>query len=124
MKRINHRNYICIALLIGIVLWSVFLCRDSYVRLFYSSIDFGLGMVYAIFFMYDWCPVPAVNEIKGVNVESHFPRSWLTLSEDFDVFIKTFFSKDNFINYMIEINPKITLYTRCLCFLRSLWLLI
>lgn len=113
-KNTNHRHYISILFLMAVVAWSYFICRDSYIRLFYSVIDFGIGLVYAIFFMKEWCPVPVVNEIRGVDVTSHFPKTWEQLSEDFDVFIKLFFSKDNYINFMIDVNPKITLYTQLL----------
>lgn len=111
-KRFNHRHVLCWLFLLGVAAWSFFVCRDSYIRLFYSVIDFGLGLVYAIFFMYEWCPIPDVNVIKGVDVKSHFPSSWETLSADFDVLIERLFSRDNFVNYMIEINPKITLITQ------------
>ena len=111
-KRFNHRHVLCWLFFLGVAAWSFFVCRDSYIRLFYSVIDFGLGLVYAIFFMYEWCPIPDVNAIKGVDIKSHFPSSWEMLSEDFDVVCERLFSRDNFVNYMIEINPKITLITQ------------
>ena len=117
MKRINHRHYVSVAILFSLILWSVFVCRNSYIRLFYSVIDFFVGLVYAVFFNSSWCPEPRVNELIGVNVSSYFPTSWITLKEDFNLIIELLFSKDNFLNYLIYINPKITFVTQLLMLL-------
>ena len=39
MKRMNHRHYISVLILSLLILWSVFVCRDSYIRLFYSVVN-------------------------------------------------------------------------------------
>lgn len=111
-KRFNHRHVIAWCFIVLLVLWSVFVCRDSYIRLFYSVIDFGIALVYSVFFLYDWCPIPAVNELKNINVISHFPQSWVALIDSFDVFIELLFTKDNFNNWLVYINPRITLITQ------------
>ena len=111
-SKFNHRHLICIVFLILVILWSVFVCSDSYVRLFYSIIDFGLGIVYAVFFRKAWCPVPAVNELKHVNVSSHFPQDFDSLSSDIRFFFDLFFSRDNLNNWLVYINPKILLFTQ------------
>ena len=113
-KRFNHRHVLCWLFFVVLAAWSFFVCRDSYVRLFYSFVDFGIGIIYAVFFMKEWCPVPDVNDIKGVDVKSHFPTTWESLSEEFDVFFELFFSKDNFTNFIIDINPKVLLITQLL----------
>ncbi len=112
MTKFNHRHILCSLFLVLVALWSFFICRDSYIRLFWSVVDFGLGIVYALFFIYDWCPVPDVNELKGVDIQSHFPQSLEFMREDFDLFFEMFFSKDNFNNYIIYINPKVLLFTQ------------
>ena len=113
-RKFNHRHFICWFFLALVATWSVFVCRDSYIRLFYTGIDFGLSIVYALFFLYEWCPVPALDQIKNVDVVSHFPQSWIALAEDFDVLVELFFSRDNFANWLIYISPRLTTFTQLL----------
>lgn len=114
--KIDHRHYICILFILGLVAWSVFVCRNSYIRLFFSVIDFGIGLVYAIFYKFDWCPVPDVNELKYIDVISLFPKTWSAIGDEFSAFIKCFFSKDNFLNWYIDIYPWLDFFSRLLMF--------
>ena len=107
MKRINHRHYICVTFIALMVLWSVFVCYNSYIRLWETMKDLGLSFVYALFFTEEWCPKPTLNEPSSVDVISLFPQEWAAFLENVDLFWEKFFSLENFIDYLIWLIPVI-----------------
>ena len=109
MKRINHRHYICATFIALMVLWSVFVCYNSYIRLFETARDFGLSFVYVLFFTEDWCPSPNLTAPSTVDVVSLFPEELAQFVENLDVFFEKFFSLENFIDYLIWLIPVINL---------------
>ena len=107
MKRVNHRHFICAAFIALMVLWSIFISSNSYIRLWETARDLGLSFVYALFFTEDWCPTPELTSPSSVNVVSLFPKQWTQFVENLDVFFEKFFSLDNFIDYLIWLIPVI-----------------
>ena len=77
-KKINHRHYIAIGFCVLMSLWSVFVCSDSWIRLYESMIDFGTSLTDLLFYSYDWCPDVTVNTVSTVDVVSLLPRvGWI-----------------------------------------------
>ncbi len=123
-KKFNHRHIIVWLIFVLVALWSIFICRDSYIRLFYSVQDLGISFVYAMFGLEEWCPFPEnLNRIDYINIESRFPISLEELKESVSVFFELFFSRYNFLSWLLVVLPKLMIISQ-LIMLTSLALVV
>ncbi|MBQ8289975.1 MAG: hypothetical protein IJY01_03800 [Clostridia bacterium] len=113
--RFNHRHVYSWLVLAGLVLWSVFICYNSYIRLWESLICFGTSLWYALFFIYDWCPFPwRVNELSSAQVKGFLPSDFESYGKNIEMYFDTFFDKYNFLEFLLEYNSVTLLITRLL----------
>ena len=117
-KRFNHRHIICALFLLGLVAWSVFVCYNSYIRLYESVICFGTSLFYALFFVYDWCPFPdKVNELTAAGVKGFLPKDFENYGKNIKLFFEMFFDKYNFYEFMTSYSSVSILILRLLLIL-------
>lgn len=123
-KKINHRHYIAIGFCVLMSLWSVFICSDSWIRLYESMIDFGTSIADLLFYSYDWCPDVTVNTVSTVDVVSLLPKSWVDIATNLDLFAQLFFTEGNFFGYLLWILPVLQFVCQATCIAALLFFII
>ncbi len=115
LKGINHRHYISVAFCVLLTLWSVFLCRNSWVRFGEGCIDFVNSIADLIFYDFEWCPEPSVNKTSSVRIITLIPQSWVDFATHFDLFLELLFSLENLLNYLLWILPVLQFLSQFSC---------
>ena len=104
-NRLDRRHVVSWAVLLALALWSVFVCRFSYIRLWESLKSFGLSFVYALFYRFEWCPAPIVNELPSLPYYGFFPKDWSVFWRNVRIFFGEFFSYYNFAGFLGDSAP-------------------
>ena len=96
LKKLDHRHYVSFGISIGLVLWAVFFCKESFIRIWESAIDFGNGILNALFYDTSWRPDATVNDFSSVNVYSILPKEFEVFCQNFKLYFEIFFLWENF----------------------------
>lgn len=116
-KRFDHRHIIVWIFFIGVAAWSFFICKNSYIRLYESVIALGTSFVFALFFIYDWCPAPrSVNEASIVTVEAFLPDNFSDMGYNLKLYFDTVFDRDNFVEYLSSSSESSTVILQLLLY--------
>lgn len=114
MKKINYKHYICIAITITFLLISVIVFANSLGRIIESFRDFWYSIAY---YFCKICKIPnninvTVNDISKIpffdfplfkdNPIVLFPVTWESFKTKFVAFFQLFFSKKNFLSYLVS----------------------
>lgn len=95
LKKLDHRHYVSLGISIGLVLWAVFACQASFIRLWEGIRDFGIGLVNALFYESSWRPEASVNQYSSIDVLSVLPKDFEVFVSNFKLYFEIFFLWEN-----------------------------
>ena len=116
MRKISHRHWVNAALSAGMIVYGVFVCRWSWIRLFWTVRDLALavaGYCCTIVGFPDLVP-QTLNETPQVPYAPLLPVDFATLKQYWGVFWQKIFSGENFAAYMVKVGDVALIVSRIL----------
>lgn len=106
-RQLNYRHYVCIAITLGCVAFTLFKFTGSFVRITEALRDFGLSVAYYFCTIFDipYSFTLKVNDFSSMSMPSVIiPETWEVFKVSWGQFWQLWATKENFLAYLSILN--------------------